>query len=143
MDIVGLFEGILNIKAETVTAAAAVVGLVGVTVEYLRQKRQSRIANPDELAQSVETNISPKTATDPVRLLYRHSFVSLFNHLERIEDLRSIGAVTVADLKPIVWLAKQLNDWEYHSGSISPFRGALEEWYERGKLIKLIDALRQ
>src|SRR5260370_14232649 len=103
----------------------------------------SIVPNPDELAQSVETNISPKTATDPVRLLYRHSFVSLFNHLERIEDLRSIGAVTVADLKPIVWLSKQLNDWGYHSGSISPFRGALEEGYKRGKLIKPLYSLRQ
>src|SRR5260370_20213758 len=56
MDIVGLFEGILNIKAETVTAAAAVVGLVGVTVEYLRQKRQSRIELAQQLIERLDTD---------------------------------------------------------------------------------------
>jgi hypothetical protein len=98
--------------------------------------------DPHELAAAVEMQLTEKTAQNPVRLLYRHSFVSLFNHLERIEDLRQKNAVKTADLGTMSWLAGELKDWRYDPNPGEPaFRPALDGWYEKGKLFQLIDDL--
>lgn len=102
----------------------------------------SIIPDPKELLAAVEYGLTDKTKKDPVRLLYRHSFVSLFNHLERMEDLRSAGAVTASDLLPIVWIAAYIDEWPYNPyPDKPPFRDALNGWYEEGKLLRLISAL--
>lgn len=98
--------------------------------------------NPHKLAAAVKMQLTEETARDPVLLLYRHSFVSLFNHLERIEDLRQTKAVKTADLGTMSWLAGELKDWRYDPNPAQPaFRSALDGWYEKGKLFQLIDAL--
>jgi hypothetical protein len=97
---------------------------------------------PIEIVAALETKLSDQTAKDPVRLLYRHSFVSLFNHLERIEDLRSAGAVKTSDLGTMSWLTQQLDAWQYNPFPDRPaFRPALEAWYEDQKPARLIDAI--
>ena len=90
----------------------------------------------------MKMQLTPETAHDPVLLLYRHSFVSLFNHLERIEDLRQTKAVKTADLGAMAWLAGELKDWRYDPNPAQPaFRSALDGWYEKKKLFGLIDDL--
>jgi hypothetical protein len=99
-------------------------------------------AEPVELAAAVEKQLTPATAQDPVRMLYRHSFVRLFDHLERIEDLRQKQAVETADLATMAWLAKQLRHWSYDpTPQKQAFQSAIDGWYEEGKLFGLIDDL--
>jgi hypothetical protein len=87
--------------------------------------------------------LSHTTATDPVRLLYRHAFVHLFNHLEKIGYLVRDGSISVKDLPNLVWLSQQLLSW-----NIAPtesrdkiFKEAIELWYPDGVVLGLLNAL--
>ena len=118
-------------------------GIIPVPVAWRDAVNKAWITpDPKELVAAVEYGLSKDTAKDPLRLLYRHSFVSLFDHLERIEDLRLAGAVTVSDLQPMVWIAEQLDNWLYNPyPGKPPFRDALNGWYAKGKLLRLIETL--
>jgi hypothetical protein len=97
--------------------------------------------NPSQVIDATRSTLSTETAKDPTRLLYRHAFVRLFNHLERIEDLRVSGAIGVTDLRPLVWLVRELHRWTYYPGTEWPFQDAMDRWYPKGKLMGLLQAL--
>ena len=99
------------------------------------------IPNPSEVIAATRYALDAETAKSPMRLLYRHAFVRLFNHLERIDDLRTSDAICLADLQPMMWLACQLHYWAYHPAIEWPFREAMDGWYPNGKLIGFLRAL--
>jgi hypothetical protein len=97
--------------------------------------------SPLEVIAATQYKLTPETKKDATRLLYRHAFVRLFNHLERIEDLRASDAIRVTDLQPVTWLAQELHRWTYYPKTEWPFQGAMDGWYPKGKLKGLVEAL--
>ena len=97
--------------------------------------------HPSEVIDATSYALSDDTRKDPTRLLYRHAFVRLFNHLERIEDLRVSDAIAIADLRPVMWLVRELHSWTYYPGTEWPFQAAMDGWYAKGKLMGLLQAL--
>ncbi|HMB95962.1 MAG TPA: hypothetical protein VKK61_07990 [Tepidisphaeraceae bacterium] len=85
----------------------------------------------DVILDALRPELTSVTARDPLHLLYRHSFVRLFNHLERISVLLESGAVDVNDLQPIAFVAHQLLQWSYASVEKGDeiFREAMKRWY--------------
>jgi hypothetical protein len=106
-----------------------------------REAVGASVVRPDPAAvrTAVERVLNKETAESPLLLLYRHAFVRLFNHLERIEDLRR--AIGPSDVRPIAWIAQQLASWQY--GDPDTFAGAIDGWYDNGKLRRLIELLRR
>jgi hypothetical protein len=97
----------------------------------------------DLIRDALNPGLSAKTATDPTRLLYRHSFVHLFNFLERIAYLVKNGAIDLEDLQNLVWLSKQLRSWQYAPKEIREkiFGDAIAAWYPDEMLNALIKRL--
>jgi len=97
--------------------------------------------NLDDIRDAVRPNITRETIASPLRLLYRHSFVHLFNHLERIGDLLQTSAISVSDLGPLTWLVKELTSWRYAlpEERDSFFISALNAWYPNGVPKGLLD----
>jgi hypothetical protein len=85
---------------------------------------------------AVRPDLIRETAVDPIRLLYRHAFVHLFNHLERIAYLVKDGSLQIADLANLEWVVRQLLNWKYapHEARESVFRLAIQAWYPDGVL---------
>jgi hypothetical protein len=97
----------------------------------------------DAVRDGVSPRLTTSTANDPLRLLYRHAFVHLFNHLERIGTLVETDAIDVRDLRPIAWIAHQLLNWSYapHDEREHFFLGAMSEWYPNGMPEALVKKL--
>jgi hypothetical protein len=81
---------------------------------------------------AMEPQLPPSAAGDPIKLLYRHAFVHLFNHLERIGTLAEGGAIDIRDLGPMAFVAHQLLSWSYtpHGEKTDAFMRAMREWYK-------------
>ena len=101
-------------------------------------------ADPAAVIEATQRNLTDRVRNDPKKLLIRHAFVALFNLLDRVESLRSVEAIDIRDLQPIEWIAHRLMKWQYAPGpdKRDQFRGALDGWYEPGKLMRLILLLR-
>jgi hypothetical protein len=99
--------------------------------------------NLDAIWDGLRPKLTPSTESDPLRLLYRHAFVHLFNHLERVGTLVEIGAIDVRDLGPIAWIAHQLLSWSYARGKPPEhfFLPAMRGWYDNGAPEKLVRRL--
>jgi hypothetical protein len=92
---------------------------------------------------ALDPDLSAKTATDPIRLLYRHAFVHLFNYLEKIGYLVKDRSIDIKDLPNLVWLSQQLLRWKYAPKEIREkiFKKAIEVWYPDGILLGLLTKL--
>jgi hypothetical protein len=90
---------------------------------------------------ALRPKITPTTEVNTTRLLYRHAFVALFNHLERIGELVDKKVLKVEDLRSIAWLCHQLDDWDYAPAAPSKryFDETLAMWYPNGIPRNLID----
>lgn len=109
--------------------------------DRMEQKAIGSLIRPDPKAIyiALRLQLNDKTNASPVLLLYRHAFVRLLNHFERIEDLRALGVIGVADLRSIAWIAEQLTHWRYGSPDI--FAAAIDGWYPGGKVRGLLNRL--
>ena len=102
--------------------------------------------NLDDIQDALKPGLTIETRDNPVRLLYRHAFVQLFNHLERMGDLLRRGALDVQDLGPLADLANQLKLWDYASDLEREereklFLSPMKIWYPSGAPKMLIDAI--
>jgi hypothetical protein len=95
------------------------------------------------LEEALQPDLTDNIAKNPIGLLFRHSFVRLFNHLENIQDLRSRKSIEDADLAPIAYILAQLAKWKYAPQERTQhfFRKSLDDWYPGGKLLRLLDEL--
>jgi len=87
--------------------------------------------------------ITQPTVDDVTRLLYRHSFVALFNHLERMGELLERGVINVEDLRSLSWVCQQLVSWDYAPPPLQNgyFDETLQLWYPGGGPQNLIRAV--
>jgi hypothetical protein len=96
---------------------------------------------------AVEIKLLPQVSTDPQAMLYRHSFVALFDHLERIQQQLDHKAIHLEDLDSLGWLARQLEDWPYAKiwglDGKTFFMNAARAWYDRQAPARLIALLAQ
>ena len=100
-------------------------------IGLLRVALEPGIANTLQLPSALDSKIC---------LLLRHSFVSLFNQLERLEQLHRCRAVDLEDLSAFGWIAAQLTDWEYIDADERPvfFMNAIISWYKCNDLNRFI-----
>lgn len=91
----------------------------------------------------VEEALSPKltepTSMDPTRLMYRHAFVRLFDHLERIQQMIDAKVIFIRHLSNLVWMAHKLTNPDYISRNT--FIDAMKVWYPSGAPKRLVDSL--
>lgn len=86
-------------------------------------------------------------ANDYVRLLYRHAFVALFNHLEHMGALLNDGVIKGKDLRSISWLVREIRNWSIlkhypqHKVEGGFFDDALKSWYTNNLPNCAIDAI--
>ncbi|MER8910968.1 hypothetical protein NKH99_25455 [Mesorhizobium sp. M0854] len=80
---------------------------------------------------------------DKIALMYRHSFVILFNHLERAKDLCEKRAILIEDLSTLGWVSAQLVDWDYAPRTLARrfFMDALRGWYPGSRLDEFVEEL--
>jgi hypothetical protein len=102
--------------------------------------------NLADIRDALQPQLSPETRTNPVRLLYRHAFVQLFNHLERMDDLLRSDAISLSNLKPLSELARQLESWDYARGLTLEekeqlFSKPIKAWYPDNAPKHFIDAV--
>jgi hypothetical protein len=99
--------------------------------------------NLEDIQDAMKPDITPETINSPVRLLYRHAFVHLFNHLERIGNLVETGAIDVCDLRPLTWLVKELKSWRYAEleDRETVFIPSIRRWYPNGIPSALLDTI--
>jgi hypothetical protein len=95
--------------------------------------------------EALRVDLTLKVANDPKGMLYRHAFVALFNHLERLQFYVDLHAVRKEDLISLSWLARELWSWRY-AGSFAYdshgfFMEAAEKWYDSGTPKRLIEVL--
>jgi hypothetical protein len=171
-----------------ISAIVSVIAFVAVLLEYVRQRRSTRLqlaqqmierldddpmlqfaatsldwgaglaviptdwrdvvgrpsveVDVDLIAESVSPVLTKSVAEDPLKLLYRHAFVHLFNHLERIGALLRNGAVVADDLAPMAEMAGQLKWWDYASDANKQcFGAAMDRWYPGGLPQRVIAAV--
>jgi hypothetical protein len=98
-----------------------------------------------KLSKALHVDLLPDIATDPIGMLYRHSFVALFDYLERIEQNLDRRAIHLEDLDSLRWLARNLLDWPFakrlnHDGRTF-FMAAANGWYDTQPPAKLIRRL--
>jgi hypothetical protein len=84
-----------------------------------------------------------QVSQNPVGMLYRHSFIRLYDHLTRVASLENNGLIELGDLPAHGWIANQLRDWSYISAEERStfFLEAIAAWYPDGLALKLIDSL--
>jgi hypothetical protein len=84
-----------------------------------------------------------EVSQEPVGMLYRHSFIRLYDHLTRVGSLVKGGLIELRDLPAHGWIANQLSEWMYVSAEERPtfFLAAIKAWYPDGLALGLIDAL--
>jgi hypothetical protein len=92
---------------------------------------------------AVRPQLTKKIAADEIKLLYRHAFVRLFNHLERIQALVDKQAIAVEDLRPLAWVAHELLSWRYDTENRGErfFMEAIDDWFPSKLPRKLVTAL--
>jgi hypothetical protein len=115
-------------------------GLIPVPPSWQAFTGASQIAfNLDLIKDALNPSLTPQTASDPIRLLYRRAFVHLFNHLERIAYLVKDGSLELGDLGNLEWVLTQLLNWEYAPSDIRKtiFRNPIQRWYSDGVLYDL------
>ncbi|MGH7022225.1 MAG: hypothetical protein ACREEB_01395 [Caulobacteraceae bacterium] len=96
------------------------------------------------LGEALRFELSDRVRGDPTGMMYRHAFVALFNHLERVQRHVDEGSIRAKDLRSLAWLARELSHWSYAAlAEIDPnrfFMEAAEGWYRDGVVKRLIDA---
>lgn len=99
--------------------------------------------NIADIRDAVHGTLTETTRVNPVRLLYRHAFVHLFNHIERISQLEQVGALRIEDLRFVAWLAYEITDWRYAPAGEERefFKGALDLWYPNSELHSFLERI--
>jgi hypothetical protein len=99
--------------------------------------------NIDDIRDAVRPKLSAQTRENHVRLLYRHAFVHLFNHLERIAELEGSGVIEVKDLGSFDWLAHEILCWRYAPDGEARhfFKPAMDNWYSNSSPYPLLERI--
>lgn len=92
------------------------------------------------LGLGVAPGFSKELEDEPVALMYRHCFVALFNHLERVKLLHDKKAIEIEDLNAVSWVASQLVDFPYarQEQRADFFLPAIKRWYLKTALDQFI-----
>lgn len=99
------------------------------------------------LWEALRTDLSVRVESDTKGMLYRHAFVALFNHLERLWFYLAQGAIEEKDLASLAWLARQVWCWPYAKPyKLDPrqfFMEAARNWYDTEAPERLIGSVRR
>ena len=98
------------------------------------------VPNNEKLYNALRPKLTESTVEDSSSLFQRHSFVRLFNHLEKLALLERNGNLNIRDLKSIAWIAKELVNYKYAGKFEKPdyFLPAIKAWYPQKVLLVFI-----
>jgi hypothetical protein len=135
-------DDLLRFAATTLDWAAGMV----LVPEACRAAVADKAAIPvdlDNLRDALSIELTATNANDTVRLMYRHAFVQLFNHLKRMGILLESGALSVDDLQPLSFMAASLLDWHYGNPPErrTIFVAPMTAWYPQHTPLELVTAI--